>query len=79
MRKKLRLALDALTVESFEAVAEPKERGTVAGCDLTSPDDGRTGARHRLRRARRHLLRDLPEVVRRHLQVADVQRAVRCP
>jgi hypothetical protein len=42
MRKKLRLTLDALTVESFVAVAETEERGTVAGY-VTSPDEGCTG------------------------------------
>jgi hypothetical protein len=43
MRKKLRLSLDTLTVESFVAVEETGERGTVAGHYLTDPNDGCTG------------------------------------
>ncbi len=42
MRKKLRLTLDALTVESFVAVEGTQERGTVAGY-VTDADEGCTG------------------------------------
>ena len=43
MRKKLRLALDALAVESFVAVEEAAGHGTVAGHDSTEADDGCSG------------------------------------
>ena len=43
MRKKLRLTLDALAVESFVALEKTEPRGTVAGYYVTNPDDGCTG------------------------------------
>jgi len=43
MRKKLRLTLDALTVESFVAVEKTEGRGTVAAYIVTEADEGCTG------------------------------------
>jgi len=43
MTKKLKLTLDSLTVESFVAVKETGERGTVVGHYVTDPNDGCTG------------------------------------
>jgi hypothetical protein len=43
MSKKLRLTLDALKVESFAPVEKTEGRGTVAGYDYTTPDEGCTG------------------------------------